>query len=353
MFDQNKDELVDRSEVRAFLARYFQGGAFNLSSGAARRGFGGVTVSSNGRASTGGGTRANVQLLLDTNSDGNLSKEEIANAADRLKSRDANDDDLLLAAEVAGSASGAGRPQRTASGVTQRAQPQSLAVLLGPTATAAELFAALTQRYRNEKGLVVAESLAGVPGLFAALDADENGMIQQEETLALNTMEPHVELKVNVGGGEGKAGLKVGRLASGVEPSGKTKNSLAMALSGVNLSFVANTDVGRTIDYSRLATSYMNRYDGDKNGYIDEKELGTNFARMAQMWDVDRDKKIFGKEIEATYRRTQAPLVSQVRASLVNQGNPLFQTLDLSGDGRLSLREMRTAQKRILTFDEN
>lgn len=166
-------------------------------------------------------------------------------------------------------------------------------------------------------------------------------------------MEPHVELDVNVGGGEETAGLKVGRLASGFEPSSETKNSFALALSGVNLSFIANTDAGRTIDYSRMATSYLTRYDGDKNGYIDEKELGTNFARMAQMWDVDRDKKIFAKEIEATYRRSQAPLVSQVRASLVNEGNPLFKTLDASGDGRLSLREMRTAPKRILTFDEN
>ena len=47
------------------------------------------------------------------------------------------------------------------------------------------------------------------------------------------------------------------------------------------------------------------------------------------------------------------PLVSQVRASVANQGNSLFQTLDLSGDGRLSLREMRTAQKRILILDAN
>jgi Ca2+-binding EF-hand superfamily protein len=354
IFDQNKNELVDRNEVRAFLARYFQGGAFHLASTSSRGAYGRVTVASNGRVSA-GVPQANVQLLLDTNSDGNLSKEEIASAADRLKSRDANDDDLLLAAEVAGSSSRTGRPQRTTTGGAQRptAQSQSLAILLGPTATSAELFAALTQRYRNEKGLVVATSFAEVPGLFAALDADKNGMLQQEETLTLNTMEPHVELDVNVGGGEETAGLKVGRLASGFEPSSETKNSFALALSGVNLSFIANTDAGRTIDYSRMATSYLTRYDGDKNGYIDEKELGTNFARMAQMWDVDRDKKIFAKEIEATYRRSQAPLVSQVRASLVNEGNPLFKTLDASGDGRLSLREMRTAPKRILTFDEN
>lgn len=349
MFDRNKDELVDRGEARAFLARYFQGGAFYLTTAAQARGR--TRVISNGQVVTGGGATADVKLLLDTNSDGTLSKEEIANAADRLKSRDANDDDLLYSNEIAGSASGARNQPTAAGGVARPAvQTQTVAVMLGPTVTAAELFAALTQRYRNDKGLVVAESLAGVPGLFETLDADKNGMLQQDETLALNKMEPHVELEVALGG-KGKGGLKVGRMAEGLESSGETKASLALALPGVNLSFVASTAAARTYDYSRTATSYLTRYDGDKNGYIDEKELGTNFARMAQMWDTDGDKKIFAKEIEASYRRTQAPLMSQVRASAVTQGNPLFQTLDLSGDGRLSLREMRTASKRILTFD--
>jgi Ca2+-binding EF-hand superfamily protein len=348
LFDRNKDELVDRGEVRGFVARYFQGPAFNLAS---VRTQGRVILAGNGRVSRNAAVQANVQVLLDTNSDGKLSKKEIIAAADRLKSRDANDDDLLYAAEVAGTTS---VTRQLATGATrQQVQPQSISVMLGPTATSVELFAALTRQYRNEKGLVIAESLASVPGLFEALDADKNGVLQQEETLALNTIEPHVELAIALGGGEGEAGLKVVRLAAGFEASAETKSSLTLALNGVNLSFVTNTDPGRTMDYSRLATSYIARYDGDKNGYIDEKELGANFARMAQMWDADGDKKIFGKEIEATDRRSQAPLLSQVRASAANQGNPLFQTLDLSGDGRLSLREMRTAQKRILTFDEN
>ena len=46
-------------------------------------------------------------------------------------------------------------------------------------------------------------------------------------------------------------------------------------------------------------------------------------------------------------------MMSQVRTSALTQGNPLFSTLDLSGDGRLSLREMRTSPKRILTFDKD
>ena len=353
LFDKDKDEIVDRGELRAFLARYFQGGAFFLTTTAqARSGYSQVRVLANGRVMSGGGANANVQALLDVNSDGRLTKEEIANAPDRLKSRDANDDDLLYSNEIAGSASG--RVQRTATGGSAR-QPvrtQTLALMLGPTANAAELFAALTQRYRNDKNLIVAESFAGVPGLFEALDADKDGLLQQQETLGLNKVEPHVELQIALGDKD-NGGLKVGRLGPGFKPSGETKTSLAMTLPGVNLTFVANTAAARTYDYSRTATSYLQRYDGDKNGYIDEKELGTNFARMAQMWDTDKDGKIFAKEIEASYKRTQAPMMSQVRASALTQGNPLFSTLDLSGDGRLSLREMRTSPKRILTFDKD
>lgn len=353
LFDRNKDEIVDRGELRAFLARYFQGGAFFLTTTAQNRsGYGTVQVLSNGRVMSGGGANANVQALLDVNSDGRLSKEEIANAPERLKSRDANDDDLLYSNEIAGSASG--RVQRTATGGSARqpAQTQTLAVMLGPTATAAELFAALTQRYRNDKGLIVAESFAGVPGLFESLDANKDGLLQQQETLGLNKVEPHVELQVALGDKD-NGGLKVGRLGSGFKPSGETKTSLAMTLPGVNLTFVANTAAASTYDYSRTATSYLQRYDSDKNGYLDEKEVGNTFARLAQMWDTDQDGKIFAKEIEASYRRTQAPMMSQVRASALTQGNPLFSTLDLSGDGRLSLREMRTSPKRILTFDKD
>lgn len=350
LFDRNRDGLIDRGEVRAFLARYFQGGAFFLSTSAQPRGYG-TRILANGRVVTGGGANANVQQLLDTDADGHLSKEEIAKAPDRLKSRDANDDDLLYPSEVAGSAS-SGRVQQTASGrVARPAVPsQMVTVMLGPTATAAELFAALTQRYRNDRGVIEPGSFSGVPGLFQALDADDDGLLQQSEMTALNSMEPHVEIQVALGE---NGGLTLDRMSAGLTAASETKNSLAMTLPGINLSFVANTAAPRSYDYSRTATSYLTRYDSDKNGYLDEKEVGNSFARLAQMWDADNDGKIFPKEIEASYRRTQAPLMSQVRASVVTQGNPLFSTLDLSGDGRLSLREMRTSPKRILTFDRN
>jgi hypothetical protein len=93
-FDTIANGLVDREEVRHFVARTMQGPAFLV--GGPMRFRGGVVVV-NGRVVSGGG-QVDVLALLDADSDGSLDKLEIAAARDRLRSRDADDNDVLEAA---------------------------------------------------------------------------------------------------------------------------------------------------------------------------------------------------------------------------------------------------------------
>jgi hypothetical protein len=133
--DKNADGVVDRSEVRLFVAQYFGAPAFAM--GAGYGGYGEVFVA-NGRVIPTGGGFADVRALLDTDADGTLSDKEIAAAAERLKTRDADDNDLLYPAEISGQAVATRRV--TTTGFTQQPQAVQNSALLGPVATADGLF---------------------------------------------------------------------------------------------------------------------------------------------------------------------------------------------------------------------
>ncbi len=350
--DKNENEQVDRAEVRQFVAQYFQGPAFNLGGGNGYRGgFGGrVVLSSNGAVYRGGG-QADVRKLLDTDSDGVLDEKEIAAASERLKSRDADDNDLLDMNEIAGGAAAGNTRIRTV--VRQSQAQQQAAVLLGPATTAESLMQALQQQYKNDDGHIAAGSFSAVPKLFEVLDKNEDGQLAKDEVLALNDVKPHIELAVDLGKTKAGQGLTLKSLASELTESKSSDEILSVELPGVKLSLVASLSAARTANYDRTAQAYLARFDKDSNGYLDKVELTGSQARMMEMWDGDDDGKVFAKEIVAGYARMQAPQQSQIRANAANQGNSLFQALDQSGDSRLSLREMRTAHERIKTFDEN
>ena len=349
MLDQNRNGLVERGEVRQFLARFFQGPAFNLVGGTGSRGGFGSVLTVNGRMVNQGGGQADVHKLLDTDDNGVLDEKEIAAAPERLKSRDANDNDLLLPNEINGTdRATAVRQVRTRS---RQPQPQ-LVMLLGPTTKAELLFAALQQKYKNDNGDIAAASFSAVPKLFESLDENQDGKLQQDELLALNETKPHIEMAVALGKTDGSKGLTLKSLAPELVKMNESAETISVELPGIKVSLAANLTT-RTYNYERTGTSLLTRYDKDNNGYLEKDEIPGNVARQFEMWDADEDGKVYAKEIVATYTRMLAPQMSQVRATAANQGNPLFQALDQSGDGRLSLREMRTASQRINTFDED
>ncbi|MDA1013334.1 MAG: hypothetical protein O3A00_02650 [Planctomycetota bacterium] len=351
--DTNGNKIVDRVEVRQFLAMYFQGPSFMLSGSTAnyRSGFAGGVVVFNGGFYPRNG-QADVRKLLDKNDDGELSADEIAGAAERLKSRDADDNDLLMPAEINGTPNRAAGNRVVRSFRTTTQVP--LTVLLGPTADAASVFAAIQARYKDKDGNVVAAGFAKEAELFKTLDKNANGKLEQSEVLALNTVKPHVRLSLALGSNEKSTqSLKVESVATDLKEAKVTATSANVEMEGINLTFAANTAAPRSYNYSQTAQSYLTRFDKDANGYLDKKELAGNYAYMLQMWDADEDGKVYPKEIVATYERMQAPQRTQIRANAANQGNSLFAALDASGDGRLSLREMRTAHERIKTFDKN
>ncbi|MBT4865567.1 MAG: hypothetical protein HON53_10720 [Planctomycetaceae bacterium] len=349
--DPNRNKLVDRVEVRQFLGRYFGGPAFALSGSSGYRfGGGGGVVIVNGRAvSSRRGGAADVQTLLDTDQDGVISEHEVAKAGDRLKGKDADDNDLLYPAEING------RPARADGNnvrITRTFSARSrspLAVLLGPTATDEPSFAILTQRYKGQDGSIVAASFSAVPKLFEQLDKNSDGKLEQDEVGGLNTVKPHLQMEVHLGRTGGPKGVVLKVVSAELKKSGKAD----VELPGNKIDFQANLSPPVTANYDQTAKRYMMRYDADSNGYVEKKEMPNGLITQFNLWDADKDGKVYPKEIIDLYKRQRAPYDTQIRAIASSDGNALFRALDLNGDDRLSLREMKTAHVQILTLDKN
>jgi EF hand len=340
-FDKNANKLVESDEARQFLAQY-QGATLSLGdgSGSYRLLVGGMLLP----APLG---QPDLLKLLDTDSSKSLDGQELAAATARLKSRDADDNDVLDAAEISGAPTGNlvrvgtfGGPTQTPSGV----------LLLGPTSTPATILAALRQKYASGRGKVTADCFPQVPQLFAALDKDGNGELDAGEASKMNDVGPHVELTVDLATQKAGAGLRMSSLTSEISSADDGRNKKTLELSGVRISLAANAAAPPAQNYDSIAKSFLMRYDSNGNGYLEKSELPGN---QFDLYDDNGDGKAYPDEIAAGYARQYAPQLTQVVVNVVQQGNSLFQTLDANGDGKLGLREMRAAAERLAALDKD
>ena len=347
-FDANGDGLVDRVEVRRYLAMFTQGPAFvSGQGGGANSWSGGAVFVANGRVMTAGGAgAASLFSLLDADGNGVLSAEEIDAAPEFLKSRDADDNDLLypaeLASEPAAGARGGGGFVRSTVGSPSSGQQSIL--ILGPEVPSESILHALQSVYAEGDN---------PPERLRRIDANGDLMLDAEELAALNSLPADVELTVRLGDPQAEAGVTVQRIADHLPEAAEVVNAVRLSFQGVDLQIDTKVPQSATFDYSQTGKQLVMQYDKDGNGYLEASELPDQLAQQFAGWDDDRDGKVYPEEIVASYNRMYAPQMSQVRANLAKLGDPLFGLLDVSGDGRLSLREMKTAAVRLRQFDSN
>ena len=330
--DANNDGLVQLLEARQFMAQLVRAPTFTLT--------GGAPFSASGSP--------DLLALLDTDHDRRLSEKEIAAAGERLKSRDADDNDVLDSTEISGV------PMTNVRVVASAAAgpPSSAATLLGLSAKNQNVVTTIAQKYKNADGLLVAESFSQTPQLFTALDKDQNGQLDDSEILTLNDVPPHVELTVDLFS-QKPAELSVKAVAKelpAVLPGNRT-----LELPGLRVTLAVNSAAPRPANYNaeQAAAGMLRQFDKDGNGYLEASELQGNRGAEFDLIDANGDGKAYPDEIVAGYALQNAPPATQVVATVVRQGNALFVSLDANGDGRLGLREMRVAAEALRKLDKD
>ena len=313
--------------------------------------------------------------LLDTDKDGKLSKEELAQAPFILMQKDEDDDEIIEPHELAAGPHPYGaeaRPPRAESG-TASLFPTFRTVNPGDSPN--ELARQLLSRY-GAKGQTLARKLTRKDiGLdeatFNLLDVDGDGELDTEELTLLLRRPP--DIRTVRAAWRARAGKK----RSWQIVSGKDRPltaNLRMPNDGALLISRPRND---SRGYATRQRSKLTRRPGivliirefckrqfkvadkDNNGYLDMNEARQNrfFGPLFKLMDADGDGKLYEKEMLAYLDRT-ASLQAQAMAASVtfavsDEGRGLFDLIDTNRDGRLSVREMRNAVNLIKTFDRD
>ena len=368
MYDTNRNSTVDRAEVPRFLTRN-AGGARPFS----------IRGTSDFRETS--RYESPLWNLLNTDGDRHsISAAEIVAAPSRLRSRDTDDDDVVVPADLA--ANIAAMPGEVST--RRRDRGPTAARLIASDAKWDMIRVDLDDQYALG-GNLTAESFPWTPKLFAQLDADKNGRVTKAEYPLLDKVPAHIRLAVNFGRSakaeakkeevkiekdeekkpedaaktESPVQIRVIKLCDELEalPHSVSEQSgrLTLTIGGMCLTFYTNDTVA-AVDFEAQAKQILDQYDADKNGYLESKEVpadaGAAFGTFEGV-DTDEDGKVYPGEIVTYLSQQQAALRSQVHAKAEDREDAFFLILDENGDERLDGREIENAPNRLKLFDKN
>lgn len=384
-YDTNGNGLLDAGELGEIIAFCYGAASFQMQANAMS-----------------GLRQVPERDLLDTNRDRILSAQEIREAGNRLASRDKNGNELVELGELALPNSASPMPAYLPLALplayspesplttwivqrrylaAQRAVQEAARKLkemkdkkeppkaeMAPPPTAEEIAAktydpaasfwtdfhtALCEHYGRD-GNLTPDHLPLVRGLAVRLDANSNGRIDADEVAALATMAPQLVLEARVVTGE-KGSVSFALVSLDAELG--TPQRVATSFGGtLNLNLRgAQLRFGATHRYHQpgvQATATVTRFDANKNGRIERTEMRASDDEpvwLFDQWDANRDGQVTAAEIaEIDEQRFTPPAIA---LGVTDQPYPLFHALDVTGDQRLSQRELRRASERLLDFD--
>jgi Ca2+-binding EF-hand superfamily protein len=306
--------------------------------------------------------------LLDTDGDGKLSRQELAQATTALLRLDANDDEIITVEEVLPNYNPNPGRRVAPRPMVKPAGEQGPVVLVKAGQPAGPLTRQLQSRYGG-KGVqtrLTRKQIGLDPATFDLLDKDKDEELDTEELNEFTHRPPDLELRVEFGQpASGRVvtvvapakddGPLVGRLR-------QTDHELGIDLGATRVEL--RTESGQAPAQLTAATRefYRTQFraaDQDNNGYLDQQEARRSgfFANLFKQMDRDGDGKLFEKEMLAYLDEVQ-DLQTRAAACCVSlrvadQGRGLFDLLDTNRDGHLGLREMRNAPQLIDQLDRN
>ncbi len=258
-----------------------------------------------------------IFVLLDTNKDGKLSREELAAAPAVLLRNDEDDDDMLTPAEVAPN----GRPASNMlagmmamgmGGSTAAKGPKTLLLLPAQGEPPPELVRRMQEIYgaasdsSTEERTLSRKEMGLDEATFTALDANGDGVLDRTELAGFVKRAPDVELL-----------MRLGRTDSGARRVELVAAKTPLASRTHMVGGLARLDLGRTRADLRSNNDYRNdglvgilrqqflaqfkQADKANNGYLDEKQARANrtFGSLFKAMDRDGDGKLYESEVIA------------------------------------------------------
>ena len=307
--------------------------------------------------------------LLDRNGDGRLTRAELTGLEQLIASKDGDEDECLSINElVPGAANQQVRGQVVLIDRPNAPAPAPNTSLLA-VYDAGKVPGSVTQRVMMEFDKdgdfeLTAAEIAFDPATFARLDADGSGKLSAEELDAWRTGPPDLTVSLSLSSVAANSKAAV------------TSDSKVIAATGFS---VRQLDPNRVVVTAGRQVVEFWAYAGDPRfnrgnlrqqfgplfqfaagakGYVEEKDLsGQNapqlqFVRVAfDPADRDGDGKLTKEEFERYIDLQQSFTDLALAVTPTYQTPSLFNLLDENRDGRLGVRELRTAFDRLIALE--
>jgi Ca2+-binding EF-hand superfamily protein len=292
---------------------------------------------------------------LDLNGDGKLSPVELTVAEQSLRTLDVNDDEMIDAQELLPGGL-VGRQ-----GVPDGAVAPALVLVQKEIGAhrARERLAAVKEilsRYDTDRDQKLDRDEVRLPRkLFARLDRNRDGKLDALELLQYVRGEPDVEVSLHLAApGTSLKGTTIEPASGSAALERVSPYALALPIDGGRLHLHNAPLAAGVLNVMQQRSQYTNFFrqlDMENRGYLTRQQVAAtgaqNFVSLFDLADRDEDGKLTLKELEALGEVFGSGMGSRTQLVLARGGRRLFGALDVDGDGRLSVRELRGAAARL------
>lgn len=320
---------------------------------------------------------------IDRDGDGKLNSTELAEASKTLLSADADDDEIVVAAELTPYQNPFYGRRIVQDGSMNAANAEGFPFVAPMPEEPPDAFAKrLLKRYDNggpkkaaraRDGKLERAEIALKPADFDRADSDSDGKLDLVELGRLRkTLPPDLEVAANFQPnravtfetvdergnpapppeGVTRAGGQGPSFRGMDSPPSANGSGFQIELDGVKIVVRANVNGN---DVKQYYESQFKAADGDNNKYLEKKEADGNFpfGQLFAVMDRDGDGKVFLEEVSAFADRQQDASRSRTTVVATDQGRALFEAVDADHDGRLSTRELRKAAQGLRPVDRD
>lgn len=315
------------------------------------------------RVATNDTLTAELFARLDKNKDGKLTEEELKAAEKLLIPLDNDEDETVSGAELLANSVrptqlgfGSGAMMGMDGQMMQqpgRQRPDDVQIHLGPLP--GTVVQAVLKRYDANGDYDLSREEAGFDkGVFDKLDTNKDGKLSATELEAWQAGEPDAIVTLTLANTQGtcKAEVKLIGTGNGVVVQKQTtpdRTVLLVDKQTIDLAAVPSPEYSRN-----QANPYGYLFPADKK-FLTEKDLvgpQYQFLRVAfDPADFDGDGKLSREEFDRYFALQQNTARLGLTVTHAVQVPNLFQLLDGNSDGRLGVKELRTAFDRLLPLE--